>query len=86
MAYKGYKGCGPRKLGASPMKHRVKKNGKPKSARHIGLHEKHGEHDKFPSIGTQVGKVVNKVKDKVNVVVDTVKDNVKDLKNEIKKN
>jgi|TARA_Y100000289_G_scaffold51564_1_gene52741 hypothetical protein len=86
MAYKGYKGCGPRKLGASPVKHIKKKNGKPKSARHIGLHEKHGSHDNFPSIGEKAGKLVNEGKKIVNKVVDKVNENVDDFKNTIKNN
>ena len=44
MAYKGYKGCGPNKLGASPLKDLKKKNGKDKSKGHLNRHEKGTAH------------------------------------------
>ena len=68
----------------APFKHTTKKNGKSKSARHLGLHEKHGTHDKFPSVGDRLGKVVNKVKDVALDVKDKVVDNVNDLVTTVK--
>jgi hypothetical protein len=72
------------KKGSSPVKHTKKKNGKPKSARHIGLHEKYGSHDKFPSIGEKAGDLVNKGKKIVNKVIDKVDENVQDFKNTVR--
>jgi hypothetical protein len=72
------------KKGSSPVKHLKKKNGKPKSARHIGLHEKYGSHDKFPSIGEKAGDLVNKGKKIVNKVIDKVDENVQDFKNTVR--
>jgi len=72
------------KKGSSPVKHTKNKKGKDKSARHIGLHEKYGSHDKFPSIGTKVGEVVNKGKKVVNKVIDKVDENIQDFKNTVR--
>jgi len=75
---------GPQMNNGAPTLHLTKKNGKEKSARHLGLHQKHGTHDKFPSVGDRVGKVVNKVKDAAIKVKDAVVDNAKDLATTVK--
>ena len=79
------------KNSSAPLKHIKKKNGQSKSARHLGLHAKHGtngvnssDHDNFPSVGDRVGKVVNKVKDAAIKVKDAVVDNAKDLATTVK--
>jgi len=68
----------------APLKHTKKKSGKPKGAKHLGLHQLHGTHDKFPSLGEKLGKVVNKVKDVALDVKDKVVDNVNDLVTTVK--
>ena len=78
------KSLGPQMNNGAPTLHLTKKNGKEKSARHLGLHQKHGTHDKFPSVGDRVGKVVNKVKDAAIKVKDAVVDNAKDLATTVK--
>ena len=70
MAYPGYTGCGPRKLGTTPAKHTTKRNGDPVNAGHLSRHEKGTAHK---TIGQAIGTAVNKVKETANVVKTKVK-------------
>ena len=75
---------GPQMNNGAPTLHLKKKSGKEKSATHLGLHQKHGTHDKFPSVGERLGNVVNKVKNTAIKVKDAVVDNATDLVNTVK--
>ena len=79
MAYSGYRGCGPRKLGTTPAKHTTKRNGDPVNAGHLSRHEKGTAHK---TIGQAIGTAVNKVKETANVVKTKVKKGVKVVKDE----
>lgn len=85
MAYPGYIGCGPRKLGTTPAKHTTKNNGKPVSGGHLKRHENGTAHKTVGQvIGTAVNKskeIVNKVKEEATTVVNDIKETVKNKQN-----
>ena len=81
MAYPGYRGCGPKKLGTTPAKHTTKRNGDPVGAGHLKRHENGTAHKTVGQvIGTAVNKskeIVKKVKEEATTVVDDIKKTVK---------
>ena len=81
MAYPGYTGCGPRKLGTTPAKHTTKRNGDPVNAGHLSRHEKGTAHK---TIGQTLGTAVNKVKEGVKKGVKVVKDEATTIVNDFK--
>ena len=59
MAYKGYKGCGPKKLGASPMKQTTAQNNARRDAKGGSTHQHHSD-NRFKKKNTS--KVINQGK------------------------